>query len=460
MHVKSYQSVQIMVLCYAILLSCLCLCATVVAADEPAANPEPAVLPDINTLLMKSTFKIVGENSKVGTIFILGKPSSTLPQNAAFYVLVTAAHVLDGIQGNSAIIFFRRKDGDNYFETPYLYQIRQAGIPLWVKHPDADVAAVFIEPPPQDNDIPLLGSNFLATDKMLEDYEIYPGREIKVLGFPLGVGSNSAGFPILRTGSVASFPLVPTREQKTFLVDFRIFEGNSGGPVYFHDPSWHKRVSNESRRIFVSHEAQMILGLVSQQVSMTEITQSYLQETKQKYPLSVAEVVHGTLIQETINLLPPKPDTGSTSRPLHQMIPLNSAIDRLRGKVPEESLAQVKSETAQWESAPTETHWIQASEAVTFTATKYSINSIITIMSKPRNGATIKYQTVGNRERKATPTTANQETTCVETLPIGFYYIWTERHGKQTSDINSVYQIVHPEEKIEITEYATSSAPK
>ena len=59
--------------------------------------------------------------------------------------------------------------------------------PLWVKHPKADVAAMFIVPP-KDNDINLVPATLLSTDQLLEDYDIYPGREIKVLGFPLWHG--------------------------------------------------------------------------------------------------------------------------------------------------------------------------------------------------------------------------------------------------------------------------------
>jgi hypothetical protein len=381
---------------------------------------------------MRSTFKIVGENGKGGTVFILGKPeptSSGSKENFSYFVLVTAAHVLDDISGNSAIVFLRLKEGDKYIKTPYLYQIRQDGKPLWVKHPEADIAAMFIHLP-SDNGVILISYDLLATDKLLEEYQIYPGRQIKVLGYPLGIESNVAGFPILRAGSIASFPLVPAHEQKTFLVDFRVFEGNSGGPVYFHDTNWHKRGSG---MIMAPVEVQMILGLVSKQVSMTETTQSYMHETKQKYPLSIAEVVQAALIKETIDLLPPKPVPGTQSMPIRQMSFLRAAMNRLQEKIPEESLAQVKSKTAVWESVPSEKNWSIASDDVTFAATKYSITSTLTVLSLPKSGAAIKYQTVGQCERKEMPRTANQATTCVETVPIGLYHIWSERHGKQTS---------------------------
>lgn len=407
-----------------------------------------AVNLDINTILMRSTFKIVGENGKVGTVFILGKPSST---GRSQYVLVTAAHVLEDLTGNSAIIFLRRKEEDKYIKVPYLYQIRQDGRPVWVKHPDADVAAMFISIP-EGFDIALASTEILATDKVLEDYDIYPGRELKVLGFPFGLESNLAGFPILRTGCIASFPLIPAHELKTFLMDFRVFGGNSGGPVYFHAPSWQKRGSGDIGR---GPEVQIILGLVSEQKFMTEA-----QEAKDKCQLSIATVVHGALIKETVNLLPPVPVTSALPLRelffLSQLSFLNSSIGRLKEKVPKDSLAQVKSKTADWEIAPTEGNWMEISEAVTFTAVKYSITSAVTVVSLPRSGARIKYQTVGQRVRKEVPTTAKQVTTCVETLPIGRYHIWAEREGRRTSDISHIYEIVKQEERVEIIENAGS----
>ena len=406
---------------------------------------EAAVAPDINTILMRSTYRIVGENGKVGTMFILGRPSST---GRSQYVLLTAAHVLEDMTGDSAIVFLRLKEGDKYIKKPYRYQIRQDGKPLWIKHSEADVAAMFISLP-RGHDILLASTEILSTDKILEEFEMYPGRELKVLGFPLGFESSAGGFPILRTGSIASFPLIPARDLKTFLMDFRIFEGNSGGPVYFHDPDWHKRGGG---LIVGPQEVQIILGLVSKQLTMTRTTRSYMEETTKIYPLSIAEIVHGKLIRETIDLLPLAPDAGITSLPLREMSFLDSAMSRLQEKLPKESLDQVKFKAAAWDESPTEVNWNIASEAVTFAASKYSIYSKLTVVTLPRSGATIKYQTVGQRERKELPTTAKQVTTCVEIIPIGRYHIWAERDGKQTSDISHVYELIKSEEKVEINE--------
>ena len=72
----------------------------------------PQTHPELNTILMNATFKIVGDGS-VGTVFILGKPSEK-DTTKAFYVLVTANHVLNGIKSDSAIIFLRKVFQNKY----------------------------------------------------------------------------------------------------------------------------------------------------------------------------------------------------------------------------------------------------------------------------------------------------------------------------------------------------------
>ena len=63
--------------------------------------------------------------------------------------------------------------------------------------------------------------------------EVAPGsagpRTILSMG---RVSADAAGFPILRSGRVASYPLAPASVFPTFLMDFSVFPGNSGGAVF------------------------------------------------------------------------------------------------------------------------------------------------------------------------------------------------------------------------------------
>jgi hypothetical protein len=219
-------------------------------------------------------------------------------------VLITAAHVLDEMQGDTAVLHYRRKvDANTWTRVLHPVPIRTNGQPLWKKHPDADVAVMYIALPQHDS-MPMVSTDVLADDKMLADFEIHPGDELECLGYPFGQEGNNAGFPVLRSGKIASYPLLPTSETKTLLYDVRIFKGNSGGPVYFVQSNrWYKNGG-----VKVGETIHIIIGLVSQEgLIQQQISGPYSEEVRQ-FQLGLAVVVHASLIKQAINLLPP-PDT-------------------------------------------------------------------------------------------------------------------------------------------------------
>src|SRR5690606_19090303 len=148
----------------------------------------------------------VGDGSRtVGTGFLLTEPKADgSPQT----VLVTANHVLASMPGQEAKIGYRTQRADGSWSyTPKPPQIRDpAGAPLWTRHPSRDVAAMKITAPEAfaRAAIPV---NYLAADDSLDQQSISTGDELMVLGFPRGVAANNAGFPILRSGRIASYPL-------------------------------------------------------------------------------------------------------------------------------------------------------------------------------------------------------------------------------------------------------------
>lgn len=249
-----------------------------------------ALEPDINTILMKSTFKLVGINGRVGTCFVIGKESAVNGNKAFRHVLITAAHVLDGMPGDSCKIILRKKEKDSYTRIETELKIRDHGFYLYVKHPTADVAAMYVNLP-QDPDRIVLHEGLLATDNAIEEYEIHPGKEVLAVGFPYAFEGNAAGFPIIRSGRISSYPILPTKAVQTFIVDFNVFGGNSGGPVYLYDPDWHKRGTG---RIVSPVQVHMVMGLVSSQVIINNAAQDRL---------GLANVVNAAMIKETIDLL-------------------------------------------------------------------------------------------------------------------------------------------------------------
>jgi hypothetical protein len=264
------------------------------------AQDKPKLL-ELNTVLMESTFRLQGPdkaikgNTSFGTAFLIGKPLPP-PSTAAYYVLVTAAHVLDDIDGDTAQLGIPTKATDGSFGVVWRnIAIRDKGKDLFVKHKDyatdsrADAAALYVDMP-DERKVPILSMDSLATDRTFEDFEIHPGDELFCLGFPLYVGTDS-GFPILRSGTIASYPLTPTTTYKNFYFDITVFNGNSGGPVYFVDRN----------RIYggLTHlggPIQFVVGLLKGEVAAKLFNDQRI---------SLAVVVPSRFILETIALLPP-----------------------------------------------------------------------------------------------------------------------------------------------------------
>jgi hypothetical protein len=239
---------------------------------------------DLNVRIMEATFRIAGPAASsgkfaVGTVFLVGLPRPGVRDGTAA-VLVTAAHVLKDISGDEAVLWLRRKTADGRFEPlEHRIKIRNRGAPLWTAHARVDVAVLPVELP-ANAFAPLLSADLLATDETFERFGIHPGDELLCLGFPFGLAANDAGFPILRSGKIASYPLVPAARYPAFLYDFQVYEGNSGGPVYFAASS---RAGETS-----SQPVAFIAGLVSQ----------YAVVEGQR--LQLASVVPAQFIRETL----------------------------------------------------------------------------------------------------------------------------------------------------------------
>jgi len=251
---------------------------------------------NIASILMRSTFKIQ-QGSSMGTVFILGEPLKDYPKRGTF-VLMTASHVLDAMKGEKATIYLRKKVNESFVKHPFTISLRHKGKPLWVKHPDVDAAAMRLAIP-KDADRRLVPTTLLATDEFINKFEVNPGDDLLVLGFPYGAESNEAGFPILRSGRIASYPLTPTRITKTFLLDFEVFRGNSGGPVFMCSRN---RAYGGTTHIGV---VRQVMGLVSQEKKIIERIKSIDQELLKEHKLSLAVVVHASFLKELLNMLPP-----------------------------------------------------------------------------------------------------------------------------------------------------------
>lgn len=215
----------------------------------------------------------------VGTGFLVTvEEADGTPQT----VLITARHVFNDMKGQEARVGYRTANADGSWSyTPRTLKIRDAsGAPLWTSHPERDVAAIRLKAPPEfaRAAIPI---GYLATDDDIASNRIAPGAELFVLGFPKGLSANNAGFPILRSGRVASYPVSPSASP-TFLLDFAVFQGNSGGPV-FATPGLQPASIGVAR--------PMIAGILTQQVELANER------------LEIGVVTHARYIAETVDLL-------------------------------------------------------------------------------------------------------------------------------------------------------------
>jgi hypothetical protein len=253
---------------------------------------------------MDSTFRIEGktkdDKTSFGTCFVILKP---IPENPkwGWNVLITADHVLSDIFADEATIYLRKKlDNGAYVKNPITIKIRDKGRALWTRHPEVDVAAMII-PLPKDimDSQKWLTEDLLCGDGVYKGQDIRPGDELMCLGYPLGVESNSRGFPVLRSGRIASYPVYPSTIVKSYYYDVPVYGGNSGGPVFF---DFRKRqLSGMPAGQWVDMIG--VAGIIIQDVSSTVHTESYFETTTRRDPLGLAIVVPAEFIKQTLTIL-------------------------------------------------------------------------------------------------------------------------------------------------------------
>jgi V8-like Glu-specific endopeptidase len=256
---------------------------------------------DLSMELIHATVQLeqpLGDGTRtVGTGFLIEAPGA---DGKPHTVLVTANHVFDKMPGQEARVGYRIENPDGSWSyTPATVKIRdKGGRELWTHHPSRDVAAISITAPPAFAKA-AIPENWLAEDATFNKLEVGAGDEMMALGFPRGLAANQAGFPILRSGRVASYPIAPSKIFPTFLLDFSVFPGNSGGPVFMSDAS-RRRAGAAS-----GEPVQFIAGLLTQQVELNSER------------LEIGIVTNAKYIRETIDLLdnPAAPVTVASTEP-------------------------------------------------------------------------------------------------------------------------------------------------
>ena len=246
----------------------------------PAVAYEGTMEPDLTIELINATVQIEQPSADgrrtVGTGFLVDAPT---PDGRPRTVLVTAAHVFEQMPAPDVQVGWRFQAGDGAWRyNPRPMTIRVAGRPAYTSHPTLDIAVMAVAAPDAmaRNAIPL---SWLADERSFTDWGVGPGDEMMTVGYPLGQSSNRAGFPILRTGRVASWPLTPFEHYPTMLLDITVLGGNSGGPVFMASYGRRRPGTEQSSGAF-------IVGVLTKQLE-----------------LEIGVVTHAVYVREAISLL-------------------------------------------------------------------------------------------------------------------------------------------------------------
>jgi hypothetical protein len=94
------------------------------------------------------------------------------------------------------------------------------------------VAAFPVEIPAEVNGVVSLPSFIQERALARRSDTLRAGHEVAFLGFPEVIPGTNGGFPVLRTGKVASYPARSLRDMQRFVIDVDVYAGDSGAPVF------------------------------------------------------------------------------------------------------------------------------------------------------------------------------------------------------------------------------------
>jgi hypothetical protein len=228
---------------------------------------------------LRATVRITrGSVSGTGFFVATGDESDSGPR----HVLVTAAHVFNVMDGaDCAVVFRARGKANELVRKEVGLTIRDGKKPRWAQHPEADVAVIAMDLP-EGVDVKAFADRQIAAAKLAEDRKVRVGQDVCIPCYPAKLEANSAGWPILRKGSIASHPLAGA---KTMFVDYSNFGGDSGAPVV----AW------------VEKEA-VVVGLVTGMQRQSDRSSTPFEERTVHTPLHLAVAVQAPLVRQTIGL--------------------------------------------------------------------------------------------------------------------------------------------------------------
>lgn len=158
-------------------------------------------------------------------------------EKTGFQTIVTAKHVIEGI--NSKEIFIRINDKNG--QAKFLSSLKSD----WIAHPDSNID-VSVCPSVVGYDeydilsIPVCntGGQLVLTEDIIKKYDIGCGDEVFIPGMYSPRIGEAKNIPIFRMGNVASMPEEPLQTKygyhNAYLIEARSLDGLSGSPVFVH----------------------------------------------------------------------------------------------------------------------------------------------------------------------------------------------------------------------------------
>lgn len=293
----------------------------------------PAEPRDPATRVTLATIKIANERSMAAGFFVSLPADMADKQKPRECVLVTAHHVFEQCLGPNALLLLRKRQPNaTYNRVDMPVKIREGEMPRWVRHPQHDVAALRVILPPDVATQPLPHGT-LADERAVRKSGLHVGSRVLTFGYPMRLEANSAGFPIVRQGGIASFPFFPVALHPTMFIDMNAFAGDSGGPVIAtpadRTPAERGPANASSGKNGTANgnsvsgggvngvangmahsgssevivDEPLVLGLITGQVRHDERTTGIMEERVTHYPLGVALMIQAQFIRETIALL-------------------------------------------------------------------------------------------------------------------------------------------------------------
>ena len=239
--------------------------------------------PDASLQAVEATVRVHG-GGQSGTAYVVALPK--VGSNANRGLLVSAAHTFEKMNGLECTAVFRGRDASGgWVRRDAAIGLRDGESPRWVRHPSADIAVLVCDVPEGVDLAPFpLGQVARAAD--FEAGRVRLGQRVRVACFPAQTEGNGAGWPVLRTGAIATFPLTPAASLERFFVDYSHFGGDSGAAVVTDDAAGEP----------------LVAGVVVAMQRQTDRVTSPFEEKTIHTPLGLAIVVPATLLHETIEL--------------------------------------------------------------------------------------------------------------------------------------------------------------